>query len=187
MLQRLSLDYSAWEIHSEVSMADWKQAPTSTYFSELNPDQKNAKVNPASWIHNQPWVRYRPTQQLMPLQLCVHRCVFMVCIKYGVRSTNMSYIEIPDLLLWPKGVKTSSWPPLHSSTSHRKSSLWCCAALSWSQLCLLPEMCKIWSYYKCIVQVLIHNLNVYLVAVYSDPHNTWGRIKPSGWIVKLWS
>lgn len=42
-------------------------------------------------------------KQLMSLQLCVHRCAFMVCIKYEVTGTNMTYIEIPDLLLWPKG------------------------------------------------------------------------------------
>lgn len=56
----------------------------------------------------------------------------MVCIKYRVRSANMSYIEIPDLLLCPEGVKTSSWPPLHSSTSYciwRALSLRLCCPL----------------------------------------------------------
>lgn len=76
----------------------------------------------------------RPTQLVSNSEFM--SCVFMMCMNNWVRCTDMSYIELPDPLLWPKEIKNFvlvllSWPlsmPAYHFKRARKLRL-CCPLL----------------------------------------------------------
>lgn len=98
-------------------MTHWKWTLFPTFFSQLNPDQKNVKVIPAYWKHRK-LSAYQNRLLLQPKKTLF----VLACNKYWARITNKLFSDIPDL----------SQPEKAKSFS---SSLWCCAALCWQQIC----------------------------------------------------
>lgn len=110
---------------SELAAQSQRDRLFPTYFTELNPDQKNVRANPAQWA-----------QSTGPHSDCCLRSPELAGVfSWRVLNTGSEVQICPTLrsqisCLYPRGVKTSSWPSLHFSWSALSDAMLPPAALT---------------------------------------------------------